>query len=251
MIPASGAEQTAWHYPINNFVASQHLIDVPVQVGWLRGVYGTNHTLVRECWLDEIVSALKADPLSYRIQLLNQVPLNESDKEMKARQRLLAVVNQAQQLSQWQSRKKSQQHLGFACDVFAGMTFVAVVVQATVKNSQLHISQLDCVIDCGIAANPDMIKAQFEGGAIWSLSALQNEITIEQGQVVESNFHQYQVPRITMAPEVLNLHIIDSKEPPMGVGEPVVTATMPAMLNAISSLTGTRQRKLPINIENI
>jgi isoquinoline 1-oxidoreductase beta subunit len=103
-----------------------------------------------------------------------------------------------------------------------------------------------CAIDCGIAINPDNIRAQMESGIGYGLgAALHNELVLEGGRVVQSNFHDYRSLRIHEMPEV-EVHVVASGEPPSGVGEPGVPPIAPAVANAIAVLTGRRVRRLPL-----
>jgi isoquinoline 1-oxidoreductase subunit beta len=103
-------------------------------------------------------------------------------------------------------------------------------------------------LDCGIAINPDLIRAQVEGGVIWGLSAAAwGEVVLGQGgDIVTQNFDRYPVERMQSVPAI-EVHLIDSNEPPTGVGEVSVPTTAPALANAIAALTGTRVRRLPLN----
>jgi len=113
------------------------------------------------------------------------------------------------------------------------------------------VHKLTAAIDCGIAVNPDQVKAQMEGGAVYALTAAYyGKITIDRGRVQQSNFHDYQMLRINEAPEV-EVHILDSGEAPGGLGEPGVPTTAPAVCNAIFALTGKRVRSLPIRFDEL
>ena len=107
------------------------------------------------------------------------------------------------------------------------------------------VDRVVCAVDCGVAVNPDVIRAQMEGGIAYGLSAaLTGKITLEGGEVVESNFHDYRVLRINEMPEV-EVHIVPSSEPPTGVGEPGTPVVAPAVANALFAATGRRYRQLP------
>jgi isoquinoline 1-oxidoreductase beta subunit len=106
-----------------------------------------------------------------------------------------------------------------------------------------------CAVDCGIAVNPDVIRAQMEGGIGFALAAaLSGEITLRDGQVEQSNFHDYTVLRINEMP-VVEVHIVPSAEKPSGVGEPGVPPLAPALVNALYAATGKRIRRLPIGTQ--
>lgn len=118
------------------------------------------------------------------------------------------------------------------------------------KNGMLSVDKVVCAVDCGVAINPDVIKAQMEGSVGFGLSpTLMSTITLDGGGAVnQSNFHDYQVLRINQMPEV-EVHIVPSAEAPTGVGEPGVPPVAPAVANAFAALTGNRQHVLPLNLK--
>ncbi len=104
-----------------------------------------------------------------------------------------------------------------------------------------------CAVDCGIIVNPDTVRAQMEGGIVFGISAaLFNEITLKNGRVEQSNFHNYRTLRINEAP-VVEVYLVQSTEAPGGIGEPGTSAVAPAVCNAIFAATGKRLRKLPVD----
>jgi isoquinoline 1-oxidoreductase subunit beta len=129
------------------------------------------------------------------------------------------------------------------------LSYVAMAVEVTVsKKGKLTISRVEAVIDCGLAVNPDRVRSQIEGGAIFGASlALFGEISATKGQVTQSNFHDYRVARMNEAPREINVHIVPSEAPPSGVGEPGVPPFAPALCNAIQAATGKRIRSLPLS----
>jgi isoquinoline 1-oxidoreductase beta subunit len=126
-------------------------------------------------------------------------------------------------------------------------SFVAQVVEVTYKaDKSFKVDRVVCAVDCGLAINPDVITAQMEGGIGFALSAaLHSAITLTDGKVDQSNFHDFQVLRINEMP-VVEVHIVPSAEPPTGVGEPGVPPLAPALANALFAATGKRIRTLPI-----
>jgi isoquinoline 1-oxidoreductase subunit beta len=113
----------------------------------------------------------------------------------------------------------------------------------------VRIHRLVCAIDCGIAVNPDQVKAQMEGGAVYAMTAtLYGRITLDGGRVQQTNFHTYPMMRIAEIP-VTEVHILDSGQAPGGLGEPGVPTVAPAVCNAIFAATGKRIRRLPIDRE--
>ena len=251
---AAASSAIAWPYGGKNFRYSQHLVEAPIPVSWWRGVYGTNNTLVQECWIDEIAERLKRDPIGFRLEQIasqeTEITLPDhpefGDKKLNLK-RLARLIEFSKTQSNWKKRIASGELLGFASDCYDGRTFVAVIAKAKKTSQGVVFDKVDCFIDCGFALNIDNIKAQFEGGVIWSLSAIQSEVTITDGRVNESNFHDYSPLRMHQVPEI-KVTIMPSKSDPKGVGEPVVTATLPALVNAASRAIGKRIRKLPIKL---
>ena len=122
---------------------------------------------------------------------------------------------------------------------------MAAVADVTVTDNQVHVDQIHIAVDCGTAINPDVIKAQMEGGVGYGLGAIfHSEITLSDGEVDQSNFPDYPTLRINEMPEII-VHIVPSNEAPTGVGEPAVPPTGPAVANAIYAITGKRITELP------
>ncbi|NVJ98565.1 MAG: xanthine dehydrogenase family protein molybdopterin-binding subunit [Alphaproteobacteria bacterium] len=246
----------SWPYGVDHLSVSQHLVREDVMVGWWRGVYATNYKLVQECWIDEIALHLGKDPVEFRLSMLQRQPdvvmipdhPDYGDKEMDIR-RFERLIEFARDTAGWKERKRAGKILGFGSDYYSVRTPVAVIAEVSNRDGRVSIDRVDCFIDCGIAVNPDAIAAQFEGGVLWALSSLTSEITFENGQVQQSNFDGFQVPRMDVRPKEVNVHIMPSDVYPSGVGEPAVTATMPALANAISALKGERQRIFPIDLD--
>jgi isoquinoline 1-oxidoreductase subunit beta len=128
-------------------------------------------------------------------------------------------------------------------------SYVAEVAEVTVgADNSLRVDRVVCAVDCGLAVNPDVVRAQMEGGIGFALAAaLHGEITLKDGAVEQTNFHQYQVLRINEMPTV-DVHIVASSEKPTGVGEPGVPPLAPAVANAIAAATGKRLRALPFRL---
>jgi len=115
-----------------------------------------------------------------------------------------------------------------------------------VQNGEVRVNRVTCVVDCGMAVNPDTIEAQMQGGIIFGLTAaLYSQITIRAGRVEQSNFNDYRMLRINETPEI-DVHIVKSSEAPGGIGEPGTSALQPALANAIHAATGRRLHTLPV-----
>jgi len=126
-------------------------------------------------------------------------------------------------------------------------TYVAQVAEVSLEGGRVRVHKVVCAVDCGIAINPDVVKAQMQGGIGFGLGAvLKGAITLEDGRVAETNFDTYDVLRLDEMPEV-EVHIVPSTELPSGVGEPGVPPIGPAVANAVFALTGKRVRVLPFS----
>jgi isoquinoline 1-oxidoreductase beta subunit len=162
--------------------------------------------------------------------------------------RLRRVIQLAAERSGWANKKPSPGHaLGIAAH-WSFFSYVAAVVEVEVdQRGQLRIPRVDLAVDPGMIINPDRVKAQFEGAAVFGASlALMGEITAADGKIIQSNFHNYPVARMPEAPRQTHVHIVASTEAPAGVGEPGVPPMAPAICNAIFAATGKRIRELPI-----
>ena len=143
---------------------------------------------------------------------------------------------------------------GQAIGIAVARTFETICAHAFLvsrKGAGVKIEKVTSVIDCGIAINPDQVRAQTEGNVVMGLSAaLKAPITIEDGEVVETNFHQFTPLRLNEMPKV-EVHIVPNEHEPTGVGEPGLPPVAPALCNAIFNLTGKRVRTLPFDLGNI
>ena len=209
--------------------------EVPgIATSWWRGVGVTRGTFVVESFIDELAAHAKQDPLAYRIALLEKNP------------RAKNVLEAAAERSGWGRPLPAGQGRGIAlCTGFG--SFIAQVLQVSVaRDGTVEPMHVWCVVDCGVAVNPDTIRAQMESGIIFGLSAaLHGEITIKDGRVEQSNFGDYRVLRINEVPKI-DVHLVKSGEAPGGIGEPGTSCVMPALTNAIFAATGKRIRKLPV-----
>ena len=226
-------------YGIPNVQVDLHTPKIGVPVQWWRSV-GHSHTgFSVEAFLDEVAHAGGKDPYELRRALLAKQP------------RMLAVLELAAQKAHWGSKLPAGVGRGIATH-FSFDSYVAQVVEASVeKNGTVRVHRVVCAVDCGMAINPDTVKAQMEGGIIFGLTAaLKSEITLKDGRVEQGNFHDYQMLRIFESPEI-EVHIVPSSESPTGVGEPGVPPVAPALANAIFAATGKRIRRLPIRASDL
>lgn len=202
-------------------------------VSWWRGVGALRGTFPVECFIDELAHHAKTDPVQYRLALI---------QNPRAREVLRVLAEK----SDWGSALPAGEGRGVAVSSVFG-SFVATLVQLRVSSgTELQITRLVSVIDCGLVTNPRSVKAQIEGGTLFGLSAsLFNEITVEDGRVQQNNFHQYRQLRMSDAPPV-EVHLISSNESPGGVGEAGTALIAPALVNALHAASGQRIRQLPL-----
>jgi isoquinoline 1-oxidoreductase beta subunit len=211
--------------------------DVGVPIGFWRSVGSSQNGFIVECFVDELAHLAGQDPYEYRRALLGKSPRHK------------AVLELAATKAGWGSPLPARQGRGIAV-CFSYGSYAAHVVEVSVADEgAVRITKVVSAIDCGIAVNPDQVKAQMEGGFIYALTAtLYGKITVDKGRVEQTNFHTYPMLRIAEAP-VVETHILDSGQPPGGLGEPGVPTVAPAICNAIFAATGKRIRRLPIDRE--
>ena len=204
-----------------------------VPLGAWRSVDHSQHGFFTESFIDEVAVAAGQDSYEYRAARLQHLP------------RQLAVLRKAATESQWDVPLAPGRGRGIALQESFG-SIVAEVVEVTVSDGNLSVDRVVAVIDAGYAISPDGMKAQIESGIIYGLSAaLYGEITIEDGAVAQSNFHDYSSLRMSKAPAI-ETHIINSGQVMGGAGEPGTPPIAPALANAIFNATGERIRQLPI-----
>jgi isoquinoline 1-oxidoreductase beta subunit len=165
--------------------------------------------------------------------------------------RLRGVLDLVVRNSEWGQPLPPRQGRGVAVHR-SFLTYVAAIVQVAVgADGEITIPRVDVALDCGLVVNPDRVRAQFEGAAIMGISnALYSNLSIKQGRVEQSNFHDYLVARTDITPQT-HVHIVESAAAPGGVGEPGVPPIAPAICNAIFAATGKRIRALPIDPEQL
>lgn len=223
-------------YDIPNFRVDFVREEPPgVPTGFWRGVGPAHNVFVIESFIDELAHKAGIDPVQFRMNMLGKAP------------RLQAALRVAAQKSGWGSPLPPRVGRGVAVQP-AFASWIATVVEAGVsEDGDVTLRRAVCVVDTGIAVNPNTIIAQLQGGLIFGMTAaLHGEITIEKGRVQQSNFHDYRMLRMNEAPPI-EVHIMRSGEAPGGIGEAGTSISMAPLANAIFAATGKRLRRLPID----
>jgi isoquinoline 1-oxidoreductase beta subunit len=224
-------------YDISNVRIEWVNKDFGVPLGFWRSVGSSQNGFIVESFVDELAHLAGQDPYEYRRALLGKSPRHK------------AVLELAATKANWGSPLPARQGRGIAVCFSYGSYAAHVVEVAVADDGAVRVTKVVSAIDCGIAVNPDQVKAQMEGGFIYALTAtLYGKITVDKGRVEQTNFHTYPMLRIAEAP-VVETHILDSGQPPGGLGEPGVPTVAPAICNAIFAATGKRIRRLPIDRE--
>jgi isoquinoline 1-oxidoreductase beta subunit len=223
-------------YDIPNFHVEYVREEPPgVPTGFWRGVGPAHNVFVIESFIDELAHKAGKDPVEFRLAMLDKAP------------RLKAALQLAAAKSGWGSTLPPRCGRGVAVQPsFA--SWIATVAEVEVDaEGDVKLRRMTCAVDTGIAVNPNTIIAQLQGGLIFGLTAaLYGKITVANGRVEQSNFHDYRMLRINETPPI-EVHVIPSGEAPGGIGETGSVAAMPALANAIFAATGKRLRRLPID----
>lgn len=208
----------------------------PIRIGYWRSVDASQNVFFRECFIDECAHAVGADPLDYRLRLLGE-------GHSRGRKVLAALA----EACGWQWPQRGNRSLGLAYDEgFGSISAQAVEIDRS-DSGALRIERIVVAVDCGTVVNPDGVRMQLEGGALFALgAALAEEATFVQGRLRQRNFDAYPVLRIGAAPQV-EVRILETPDAPIGgVGEVGVPPLAPALVNALFAATGVRLRRLPL-----
>jgi isoquinoline 1-oxidoreductase subunit beta len=221
-------------YAIPNLQVELHTTKLGIPIQWWRSVGSTHTAYAIECFLDEIARATKQDPVELRRTLLANQP------------RHLAVLNAVAEKSGWGKPLPAGTARGIAIhESFS--TVVAEVVEVSKRGNGYKVDKVYCAVDCGIAINPNIVEMQMESAIIYGLAAVATgAVTLKDGVVQQSNFHDYTVLRMNQVPKI-EVHILPSTNKPTGVGEPGTPPIGPAVANALAVLTGKIVRNLPFS----
>lgn len=229
-----------------------------VPEGYMRAVGLATHAFVTQCFMDELARAAGKDPYTFQRALLNpdRTPVIVSKPgEISAQSRvarLRSVLDEAARKSSWDAPLERNRGRGIAAVEYAD-AFYTVVVEVTLDGQGwFNVDRVVVAGDPSFLVNPDSAAAQVEGSVAFGLtSALYGEITIDKGSVVQGNFNDYQILRINEMPKVEIHWVLSRRFPFGGLGEPVVAAVVPALINAIYDAGGPRVRSLPLKNHKI
>ena len=232
-----GANELPYTIPDFNFDYS--LVDTGVPVGFWRSVGSSYNAFFTECAIDEAAILANQDPYEYRLKLLKDQP------------RYIKVLEKVAKNANWGDPLPKNHGLGLAIHKSFGSIVSTVIEVSSNAPGIIKLQKAWIVIDCGKVVNPDIVMAQMEGGFIFGLSAaLGEEITMKDGRVEQSNFHDYSILRLKGCPKI-SVEIVESGSEIGGVGEPAVPLAAPALINAIFSVSGKRIRSLPLSKHGI
>jgi len=230
-----GASDSPYVTAIPNHRVELHAVDTGVPVLWWRSVGNSHTAFVVESFVDELAHAAKRDPLEFRRAMLVKSP------------RVWEVLELAAAKAGWGSPPPPGHGRGLAVHESFG-SIVAYVAEVSVEAGQIRVHRVTAAVDCGICVNPLGVSAQIESGVAFGLgAALHSELTMKEGRVVESNFHDYRILRLDEMPHV-DVHVVRSREKSGGAGEPGTPPIAPAVANAVFALTGQRLRRLPLRL---
>jgi isoquinoline 1-oxidoreductase beta subunit len=227
-------------YALPNMHVEYLRVEPPgIPTAFWRSVGPSHNVFVTESFMDELAAAAKQDPVAYRRALLDKTP------------RAKAVLELAAEKAGWGQPlpAKGAARVGRGVSVqFAFATYLAQVAEVEVsRDGAVRLRRVVCAVDCGTVVNPDTVRAQIQSAIMFGITAaLYGKITLKDGRVEQANFDTYQILRMNEAPAI-EVHIVQSREPPGGMGEAGTSAIVPAVANAIFAATGKRLRKLPID----
>jgi len=222
-------------YALPNLHVEYLRVEPPgIPTAFWRSVGPSHNVFVTESFMDELAATAKQDPVAYRRALLGKSP------------RAKAVLELAAEKAGW--GKPLPRGVGRGASLqFVFATYLAQVAEVEVsKDGAVRVRRVVCAVDCGTVVNPDTVRAQIQSAIIFGVTAaLHGEITLKDGRVAQNNFHDYRMLRMNEAPAI-EVYIVESAEPPGGMGEAGTSAIAPAVTNAIYAATSTRVRKLPV-----
>lgn len=221
-------------YETPNLLLNRIHHDPGVPIGFWRSVSHSHTAFVAESFIDEMAHAAKADPVEFRLRHLNDKP------------RHTAVLKMATEKASWNQPAQGVYQGVAVHESFR--SYAAMVIEVSVNGSEYNIERVVAAVDCGRAINPDIVRSQVESAIIYGLGpATKAAVKIEDGAVVQSNFHDLPVVRMNECPK-MEVYIVESEEAPTGIGEISLPPVAPALANALFRATGQRLREMPLRL---
>jgi len=248
-------------FALNNFSCETQKTSTHVRIGWFRAVQNLHNAFAISCFVDELAAKAGIGTRQMWMNLLGEDRLIDPRKEgftgwtnydqltdahAVDTRRMKNVINTLADKVKLEQKLPANEGWGIA---YANSfnSYSAAATKVRVINKKVEVLEMHTAIDCGLTVTPDRVRSQMEGAMIMGLSmALYSQITIKDGVIEQSNFHDYQVARMPEVPPLF-VHLIDSQHAPGGVGEPGLPAVVPSIVNAIYHASGTRVRDLPVN----
>jgi isoquinoline 1-oxidoreductase beta subunit len=231
-----GDAQLGYTFP--NLQIEYAMRNSTVPVGPWRGVNTNQNGIYMECFIEELARAAGRDSVEFRRALMSKHPKH------------LAVLNAAAEKGDWGKPLAPGVHRGIAQFMGYG-SYSAAVAEVSMVNGKVKVHRMVLALDCGHAVNPHQIAAQVEGSVAYGLSAtFYGEMTVQDGRMVELNFHNYPILKLAEMPKVETV-IVPSYDFWGGVGEPTICVVAPSVMNAIAAATGKPVRSLPLKNHNL
>ena len=234
-------------YEIENIQIENAKAESHLRIGWLRSVSNIISGFGVNSFVDELAIASGKDAIEFRLDLLGKDKVSTAASPHPFNvARLKNVLIEAKKLSNWERKLPEGHGMGVAIH-YSFYSYVATVVEVSVKSEKVKVENIYSVLDCGMYVNRDAVINQMEGAAIFGMSlTMFGKISTKNGAVEQSNFHDYQMTRMIDAPNI-HVHLVDNDEDPTGVGEPGVPPVSAAITNAIFNASGKRVRSLPLS----
>lgn len=241
---ASDLDAVSKHpYGIENMRVESGMAKAHTRIGWYRAVYAIFYGFSFNVFTDELAHKAGVDSLQFFRNIYDN---NQDPDQQEQVKRSRAVLDKAAEMAGWGKKLPANHGMGIAVH-HSFESYVAMVVHAEVDGDSIIVHRVDSAVDCGLVLNPDIATAQMEGAVIMGVGlTLNTEVRFKNGAVVNSNFHNYPVLRISETPAEINVSFIGQDYRPTGLGEPGVPTLAPALVNAVFAASGKRYRSLPI-----
>ncbi|MEM1322972.1 MAG: molybdopterin cofactor-binding domain-containing protein [Bacteroidota bacterium] len=241
-----GSDVGAWrggmiqYGKIPNFSAISWRVKLPFATSWWRSLGLLANTFAIECFIDELAIKSGKDPVQYRLD-----QIQEDQRGFRLRE----VIRVAAEKADWKDGVHNGRAMGFAASTDAN-TPVAQVAEVSIEDGQIKVHKVTCVIDPGIAVNPDQVRAQCEGSIIMGMSgAMFEKMEVVDGALTPTIYGPYRMALMRHAPKEIDVVILENAEAPGAVGEPPLGPIGAAIANAVRRLTGKRLTEMPLSLE--